>query len=82
MNYPVGSIIRTACGMTGTVTHCIVPGGAEEHGELEIAVTAVPSDETCVKVGDLEHIAIYHPDSKWYREFKPPVRVRNGECGE
>jgi len=61
--------------MTGTVTYCIVPGGADEHGEVEIEVTAAPSGETCIEVGDLEHIAIYHPDSKWYREFEPPVVV-------
>ena len=63
--YNIGDTVRTRHGTTGTVTYYSAPEDGEEHGELEIEITT-PGSETIGEAGELEHYAIYHPDSEWY----------------
>lgn len=80
-SYNIGDTIQTKHGTTGTVTYYSAPEAEEEHGELEIEIVT-PGGDTIGEAGELEHYAIYHPDSEWYDKCgggKEPVVVRAGD---
>ena len=78
--YNIGDTVRTRHGTTGTVTYYAAPEGSEEHGMLEVEIIT-PGSETTGEAGDLEHYAIYHPESEWYHKCgdKEPVMLKGGE---
>jgi hypothetical protein len=69
--YKIGDTVRTRgrlAGLTGIVTEYIphIPGETE-HGFLELRATEISGEFwSLTAVGDLEHICIYSPSSKWY----------------
>jgi hypothetical protein len=81
--YNIGDAVLTKRGTTGTVTYYSAPEDGEEHGELEIEIVT-PGDDTICEAGELEHYAIYHPDSEWYDKCgggKEPVVVGEASDG-